>query len=58
MAEKNRPLEMCIKEHGYNLMQGLFEESKLSQHAYEDSHQICCKEVKVLQIEPNYIHGK
>jgi hypothetical protein len=29
-------------------MQGLLEESKLSKHAYEESRQICCKEVTVL----------
>jgi hypothetical protein len=58
MAEKDRPLEGHIKEYGYNRMQDLLEESKLSQYAYEESHQICCKEVKVLQYVPNYIHGK
>jgi hypothetical protein len=30
----------------------------LSQHAYEEGHKICWKEVKVLQIEPNTTYRK
>jgi hypothetical protein len=40
-----------IKEHKYNLTQGLLEKSKLAQHAYQEDHKICCDEAKVLQIE-------
>jgi hypothetical protein len=35
IGETGRPLEVCIKEHKYNLTQGLLEKSKLAQHAYE-----------------------
>jgi hypothetical protein len=45
--ETTRPLEVCIKEHKYNLTQGLLEKSKLAQHVYE-GHNICLNEVKVL----------
>jgi hypothetical protein len=44
---------ICIKEHKYNLTQGLLKKSKLTEHAYEEGHKICWKEAKVLQIEPN-----
>jgi hypothetical protein len=47
-----------IKEHKYNLTQGLLEKSKLAQHAYEESHRICWKEAKLLQIEPNTTYRK
>jgi hypothetical protein len=30
------PLEVCIKEHKYNLTQGLLEESKLDQHHIQE----------------------
>jgi hypothetical protein len=33
-------LEVRIKEHKYNLTQGLLEKSKLAQHAYEEGHKI------------------
>jgi hypothetical protein len=36
-CETGRPLEARIKEHKYNLTQGLPEKSKLAQHAYEES---------------------
>jgi hypothetical protein len=34
IGETSRPLEVCIKEHKYNLIQGVFEESKLARCAY------------------------
>jgi hypothetical protein len=48
-GETSRPLEVRIKEHKYNLTQGLLEKSKLAQHAYEEGHEICWNEAKVLQ---------
>jgi hypothetical protein len=33
IGETTRYLELCIKEHKYNLTQGLLEKSKLAQHA-------------------------
>jgi hypothetical protein len=45
IGETSRPLEVSIKEHKYNLTQGMFEESKLAQHAYEEGHKICWNEV-------------
>jgi hypothetical protein len=53
-----RPLEVRIKEHKYNLTQGLPEKSKLAQQAYEEDHRICWNEATVLQIEPNTTHKK
>jgi hypothetical protein len=54
----SRPLEVCIKEHKYNLTQSLLEKLKLAQHAYKEGHKICWKEVNVLQIEPNTTYRK
>jgi hypothetical protein len=31
-----RPLEICTKEHKYNMAHGLLENEKLSQHAYRE----------------------
>jgi hypothetical protein len=58
IGETGRPLEVRIKEHKCNLTQGLLEKSKLSQHAYEEGHKICCCEAKILQIEPNTTYKK
>jgi predicted GIY-YIG superfamily endonuclease len=52
-GETRRPVKVRIKEHKYNLTQGLLEEPKLAQHAYEEGHRICWSEAKVLQTEPN-----
>jgi hypothetical protein len=49
--------EASMKEHKYNLTQGLIEKSKLAQHAYE-GHEICWNEAKVLQTEPNTTHRR
>jgi hypothetical protein len=57
-GETSRPLEVHIKEHKYNLMQGLLEKSKLAQYAYEEGHKICWKEVKALQTELNTTYRK
>jgi hypothetical protein len=43
ISETGRPSELCIKEHKYSLMQGLFEKSKLGQHSCEESYKICWK---------------
>jgi hypothetical protein len=40
MIETNRPLEVRIMEHKYNLTQGLLEKSKLAQSACEEGHKI------------------
>jgi hypothetical protein len=53
IGETCRPLEVCIKEHKYNLTQGLLEKLKLAQHAYEEGHKICWNKARVLQTEPN-----
>jgi hypothetical protein len=58
IGETTRPLEVCIKKHKYDLTQGLLEKSKSAHHAYEDGHKLCCKEEKVLQIEPNTTYRK
>jgi hypothetical protein len=46
--ETGRPWEACIKEHRYNLTQGLLEKSKLARYA---CHQMYWKEGKFLQTE-------
>jgi hypothetical protein len=46
--ETSRFLEVRIKEHKHNLIQGLLENSKLVQHGYQRGHKICRKEVKLL----------
>jgi hypothetical protein len=58
ISETSRPLEVCTKEHKYNLAQGLLEKSKLAQHAFEEVHKICWNEEKVLQIELNTTYRK
>jgi hypothetical protein len=40
MGETSRHLEEHIKEHKYNLIQGLLRKSKLVQHAYKEGHKI------------------
>jgi hypothetical protein len=47
IGETIRPLEAHIKEHKYNLTQGLLEKSKLVLHAYEEGHKVWWKEAKV-----------
>jgi hypothetical protein len=46
IGEISGPLEVCLKEHKYNLTQSLLEKSKLVKHAYEEDHKICCKEAR------------
>jgi hypothetical protein len=58
ISKTNRPLEVRIKEHKYNLTQGLLEKSKVAQHAYREGHRICRKEAKALQIEPDTTYRK
>jgi hypothetical protein len=52
-CETSKHLEAGFKEHKYNMTQGLLEKSILAQHAYEEGHQICLNEAKVVQIERN-----
>jgi hypothetical protein len=58
IGETSRPLEVCIREHKYNLIHGLLEKSKLAQHAYGEGHKICWNKARVLQIEPNSTYRK
>jgi predicted GIY-YIG superfamily endonuclease len=58
IGETSRHSEVRIKEHKYNLTQGLIGKTKLAQHAYQGGHKICWKKAKVLQIEPNITHKK
>jgi hypothetical protein len=39
-------------------MPGQLENPNLAQHAYEEGCNICCKEAKALQIEPNTTYRK
>jgi hypothetical protein len=58
MCETGRLMEVCTKEHKYNMIQRLLKTSKWAQHAYEDGHQLCWTEAKVLEIEPNSTYRK
>jgi hypothetical protein len=40
------------------MTEGLLEKSKLAQHAYEENHNMCMKEAKVMQIELNTTYRK
>jgi predicted GIY-YIG superfamily endonuclease len=53
IGETSRHLEVTIKEHKYDLTQGLLEKSKLAQPTYEEDHKLYWNEAKVLQIESN-----
>jgi predicted GIY-YIG superfamily endonuclease len=57
IGETSRPSQVRIKDHKYNLTKGLLEKSKFAQRAYK-SHNLCWKEAKVLQIEPNTTYRK
>jgi predicted GIY-YIG superfamily endonuclease len=41
IGETGRHLEVRIKEHKYNLTEGLLEKQKLAQREYEEGHKIC-----------------
>ncbi|PNF20841.1 hypothetical protein B7P43_G12067 [Cryptotermes secundus] len=56
ISETSRPIEVRMEEHNYT--QGLLGKSKLAQHAYEEGHKICRKEVNVLHIEANITYRK
>jgi hypothetical protein len=60
IGETRRPVGVRIKEHKYNLTQGLLEKSKLAQRAQDESHKIlvCVNEAKALQIKPNTTYRK
>jgi hypothetical protein len=58
IRETSRPLEVRIKEHKNNRTQGLHEKSKSAQHTYEEGHEICWNEFRILQIEPNTTYRK
>jgi hypothetical protein len=58
IGETSTHLEVCIKEHKYNLTQRLLQKSKLVEHVQEEGHEIYWKEAKVLQIEPKTTYRK
>jgi predicted GIY-YIG superfamily endonuclease len=58
ISQTSRPLKVRIKEHRYNVTQGLLKKSKLAQHTEEEGHKICWKDEKVLQIEPHATYRK
>jgi hypothetical protein len=41
IGKTGKPLEVNVKEHRYNLKQGLLEKSKSAQCAYQEGGQIC-----------------
>jgi predicted GIY-YIG superfamily endonuclease len=42
------PLAMRLREHRHNFKEGLLEESKLAQHAYEEGHKVIWDEGRIL----------
>lgn len=48
VSKTSRPLEVSIKEHKYN--PSLLEKSKVAKH---EGYQICWKEARIEQTEPN-----
>jgi hypothetical protein len=44
---------MHLREHRYNLREGLLEKSKLAQHAYEEGHRVGWDAARILEIESN-----
>jgi hypothetical protein len=51
-------LALRLKEHQYNLKEGLFGKSKLAAHAFEVGHMIHWDQTEILQIESNPISRK
>jgi hypothetical protein len=53
IGETGKPLAVRLREHKYNLKEGLLEKSKLAQHAYEESPRLAWDEARILEIESN-----
>jgi hypothetical protein len=51
IRETSRPLAVWLHEHRHNLQQGLLEELKLAQHAYEEGHRVGLDGARILEIE-------
>jgi hypothetical protein len=47
-----------LHEQRHNLQQGLLEESKLVQHAYEEVHRVGWDDARILEIESNSRYKK
>jgi hypothetical protein len=58
IGETGRPLAVWLREHRHNLQQGLLEESKLAQHAYEEGHRVRWDDARILEIESNSRYRK
>jgi hypothetical protein len=53
----DRPLAIRLKEHKYNMMDGLSDKSKLATHAFEEGQRTAWDQTEILQIESNPIFG-
>jgi hypothetical protein len=51
VAETGRPLAVRLKEHKYNLKEGLCERSKLAAHAFEEGHRVAWDQAEILEVE-------
>jgi hypothetical protein len=51
IGETGRALALRIHEHRHNLKEGLLDESKLTQHAYEEDHRVDWDKARALEIE-------
>jgi hypothetical protein len=58
MGKTGRPPAVRHREHRHNLQQGLLEESKLAQRAYEEGHRVHWDDPRILEIESNSRYRK
>jgi hypothetical protein len=58
IGETGRPLAVRLREHRYNLKEGLLEKSKLAQHTYEEDHRVGRDDARILEIESNSRYRK
>jgi hypothetical protein len=58
IGQTGRPLDLRIREHRYNLTEGILEKFKLAQHAYEECHRVGWVKARILGIESNCRYRK
>jgi predicted GIY-YIG superfamily endonuclease len=57
-GESSEPLAVRFREHEHNLKEGLLEQSKFVQHAYEDGHWTGWNEARIVQIKTSNTYRK
>jgi hypothetical protein len=51
IGETGKPLAVWLREHRYNLKEGLLEKSDSAQHSYEEGHKVGRDEARIVEIE-------